>query len=103
MSFHTAETVALRPVTDEQAQLARRLYLEGFAYAALEVSRLSRWADDIKSRAARWADYVPTYTPIDALREHAINAALMTWEHGEYGHFAQGLAAGYYAAMGEEL
>jgi hypothetical protein len=52
---------------------------------------------------ALWADYMPTYLPQDSLREHAINAALMAWDHGEYGHFAQGLAAGYYAAMGEEL
>jgi hypothetical protein len=102
VNTHTAETIALRPVSDKQTQLARRLYLEGFAYAALEVSRLSRWEQDDKSRMAQWADYTPTYTPADALREHAINAALMAWDHGEYGHFAQGLAAGYYAALGEE-
>jgi hypothetical protein len=98
-----AETIALRPVSDKQARLARRLYLEGFAYAALEVSRLSRWDADERRRVAKWADYTPAYLPLDCLREHAINAALMAWDHGEYGHFAQGLAAGYYAAMGEEI
>jgi hypothetical protein len=89
-------------VSDKQAQLARRLYLDGFAYAATEVARLSKWEAEERERMSLWADYTPTYLPTDSLREHAINAALMAWDHGEHGHFAQGLAAGYYAALGEE-
>lgn len=95
-------TIGINPPSAAQLALARHLYLKGFGWAAQEVARLAKWKADEDRRMAEWSDYTPTYLPEDSLRGHAINAALMTWDHGEHGHFAQGLAAGYYVALGEE-
>ena len=97
-------TIAVRLPSAKEVALSRQQYLEGFSWAAIECGRLLAWKAEDDARATYWAERgFPcefTYTPEDALREHAVNAALLAWEGGD---FARGLAAGYYSAMGQEV